>query len=102
MNVNEEADATVFLLQNYNGNNPSNVESGDEVPIKELALMAAQTVGLPGKIRNSTIRPDETPRKALNCSALSSVGWLPKTPLEAGVASTYERLYEHQSSLRCN
>lgn len=100
MHVNDMADATVFLLQNYNGNDPINVGSGDEVTIKGLAVMIAQTVGFMGEITNDPSRPDGTPRKALDSSVLRSLGWGPKISLEAGIASTHEWLVEHQSSLR--
>ena len=100
MHVNDMANATVFLLQTYDGNDPINLGSGDEVSIMELAEIIANIVGFKGEIKNDISRPDGTPRKALDSSGLRSLGWVPKTQLQEGIRSTYEWLLENQSSLR--
>lgn len=100
MHVSDLASATVFLLQNYNGYNPINVGSGHEVTINDLALIIARTVDFKGKIGNDLNRPDGTPRKALDSSALRSLGWEPRIEIQDGISATYEWMKENILSLR--
>jgi GDP-L-fucose synthase len=83
------ADALVFLMQNYSDFNPINIGSGQEVSITELAHMIAAAVGFRGKLVFDPSKPDGTPRKLLDTSRLTDMGWRYSIPLRKGVESTY-------------
>ncbi len=88
------ADACVFLMENYNASDLGefvNVGSGQEVSISELAGLVARIVGYQGKILFDASKPDGTPRKLLDSSKLSVLGWHSKTALEDGIRQTYEK-----------
>ncbi len=88
------ADACVFLMENYNASDLGefvNVGSGQEVSISELARLVAGIVGYQGKILFDASQPDGTPRKLLDSSKLSILGWHSKTALEDGIRQTYEK-----------
>jgi GDP-L-fucose synthase len=89
LNVNDLADACVFLLGHYSEDAPINVGTGDEVSIGEFAAIVAQTVGYQGKLIFDTTRPDGAPRKLLDSSRILSLGWRPNTPLVSGLAEAY-------------
>lgn len=65
------ADACVFLMINYNDDEIVNIGYGEEISIKNLALTVKEAVGYKGQIRFDTSKPDETPRKLLDCSKLN-------------------------------
>ncbi len=88
--VDDLADACVFLVRNYSGNDTINVGSGHEVTIKELAWMIRDIVGFKGEIAFDPSKPDGTARKLLDGSRLAAMGWRPKTGLEEGLRLTYE------------
>lgn len=89
MHVDDAADALVHLLQHYSGDTHVNVGSGEDITIMDLAALIAETVGFAGKIIFDSSKPDGTPRKLLDSSSLSALGWKPKTALKDGLASTY-------------
>lgn len=88
--VDDLADACVFLMNSYSGNETVNVGTGKELSIKELAELVARTVGYEGEITWDSLRPNGTPRKLLDVSKLESLGWRYKTELEEGVRLAYE------------
>lgn len=88
--VDDLADACVFLMKNYSGDEIINVGSGQEVTIKEFAEIVAQTVGYQGAISFDTSRPDGTPRKLLDISRLKGLGWVAQTSLRDGIQAAYE------------
>ncbi len=90
MHVDDLADALVFLLKTYDGPDHINVGSGQEVTIAELAAMLAEIVGYRGKLVFDTSKPDGPPRKALDCSRLSSLGWQANYTLPLGLRQTYD------------
>jgi GDP-L-fucose synthase len=98
LHVDDLADACVFLMQRYSGDNCVNVGWGTDIPIAELAALAAKTVGYEGALRYNTSMPDGTPRKLLDVSRLSSLGWTAKIPLDAGIAATYAWFAQNQST----
>ncbi|WP_035882975.1 GDP-L-fucose synthase family protein [Cupriavidus metallidurans] len=67
-----------------------NVGSGEEVSIRQLALLIARVVGYRGNIVFDPTRPDGTPRKMLNCGLINATGWQPRVSLESGLRSTYQ------------
>ena len=83
------ADACVFLMNNYDGEDPINVGSGTEISIKTLAETIAKTVGYQGKIEWDTSKPNGTMRKVMDVSKIKSLGWSPQVPFESGVAVSY-------------
>lgn len=89
MYVDDLADALVFLMQNYSGEEHVNVGVGQDVTIRTLAEMIARVVGTESKLRFDSRRPDGTPRKLLDSSKLLDMGWKPRTTLEDGLRKTY-------------
>ena len=88
--VDDLADLCVFLMENYSGNETVNAGSGKEVSIRELTEIVARTVGFEGEILWDTSRPNGTPRKLLDVSKATALGWTYKTELEEGVRLAYE------------
>lgn len=88
--VNDLADLCVFLMENYSGSETVNAGSGKEVSIRELTEIVARTVGFEGEILWDTSRPNGTPRKLLDVSKATALGWTYKTELEEGVRLAYE------------
>ncbi len=100
LHVDDLADACVFLMRQYSDEAPVNVGWGTDISIAELARLVADTVGFRGELRFDRSKPDGTPRKLLDTSRLSALGWQPKIALEAGLASTYEWFRAHEEQLR--
>lgn len=90
LHVDDLADASVFLMQRFDDEAPINIGSGEEVTILELAKLIAETVGWTGRIELDTEKPDGTPRKLLDVSRLSAMGWKPSITLRDGLANAYE------------
>lgn len=88
--VDDLADLCVFLMNNYSGNETVNAGCGKEVSIKELTEMVAEIIGYKGKINWDTSKPNGTPRKLLDISKASGMGWTYKTELRDGISKTYE------------
>ncbi len=89
LHVDDMAEACVFLMRHYSGELHVNVGSGEEVSILELARLIATTVGYAGGIRTDPDKPDGTPRKLMDSSALFALGWKPRIGLREGLAETY-------------
>ena len=83
--VDDLAEASLFLLENYDGDQQVNVGVGDDLTIKDLAHLVAKAVGYLGEIKWDTSKPDGTPRKLLDVSTLNNMGWRAKTGLEDGI-----------------
>lgn len=88
--VDDLAQACVFLMNHYSGDETVNVGTGKELSIKELAEITARIIGYQGKICWDESKPDGTPRKLLDVSKLSSLGWKASTELEEGIRLAYE------------
>ncbi|QZD96571.1 GDP-L-fucose synthase [Qipengyuania gelatinilytica] len=89
MHVDDLADACIFLLANYSQAQHVNVGSGEEITIRDLAALVAQTVGFEGWIECDTSKPDGTPRKLMDSSRLRAMGWKPSVSLEEGLKGAY-------------
>jgi GDP-L-fucose synthase len=76
-------------MRNYSAAEIVNVGSGDEISIRDLALLIAEITGFRGEIVHDLSKPDGTPRKLLDNSRLLGLGWKPEIPLRDGIASTY-------------
>lgn len=83
------ADALVFLMQHYSGEEHINVGVGDDVTIRELAELIVRIVGIKAPLRFDSSMPDGTPRKLLDSGRLFGLGWRPKVGLEEGLRKTY-------------
>lgn len=88
--VDDMADACVFLLENYSGEQHVNIGTGREITIRELAETVKRTVGYEGEIRWNSNMPDGTPRKLTNVDKLHALGWKHKVELEEGVRLAYD------------
>ncbi len=92
MHVNDLADACYFLMQNYNEAGLVNVGWGEDVSIKELAMLIATEVGYTGTLEFDTTKPDGTPRKLMDTTKLTNLGWKPSIKLEEGIRKTIEEV----------
>jgi len=84
------ASACLFLLENYNENVAINVGTGQDISINELAEVIRGIVGFDGQIEWDSSKPDGTPRKLLDVSRITDLGWRPTISLNQGIQSTYE------------
>ncbi|MGP9659981.1 GDP-L-fucose synthase family protein [Arthrobacter sp. AOP36-C1-22] len=100
LHVDDMASACLFLLENYDGDEQVNVGVGTDVTIKELAETVAKAVGYAGAMEWDTSKPDGTPRKLMDVSKLSKVGWTASIPLEQGIQDTVDWFRDHQDSFR--
>jgi len=104
LNVDDLADACVFLVKNYSDSSHINVGYGEEVTILELAQIIASTVGYEGDIVLDPSKPDGTPRKLMDSSKLKQLGWSPKISLRDGIRQTYDwyraKLASHSDLVR--
>ena len=100
LHVDDLASAVEFLLLNYDDGDTINIGSGQEVSIQDLAGIISQVVGFGGILRNNTEKPDGTPRKMLDSSRLTALGWQPSWSLTEGVADAYEWFVNNEASLR--
>ena len=100
LHVDDLADACVFLMQKYDGDGWVNVGWGRDETIAELADTIRRVVGFTGALRFDTSKPDGTPRKLLDTTRLTELGWSPRIGLEAGIRSTYEWFLNHRDSLK--
>lgn len=98
--VDDMADACVFLLENYSGEQHVNIGTGKEVTIKYLAELVKKTVGYEGEIIWNKDMPDGTPRKLCDVSKLHSLGFMHKIELEEGVKLAYEWFKENVDKAR--
>ncbi len=97
LHVDDLADAAVFLMQHYDAEDIVNVGVGEDLTIRELAEMIAQTVGFEGDLRFDTSKPDGTPQKLLDVNRLFALGWRPQISLSEGLRQTYAWYLEHEA-----
>lgn len=98
--VDDLAELCVFLMNNYSGNETVNAGTGKELTIRELAETVAKVVGYEGKILWDASRPNGTPRKLLDVSKATALGWTYKTELEDGIRLAYEDFLSSQSDYK--
>lgn len=84
------ADACIYLMENYEGNDFFNIGTGKEITIRGLAEMVKEVVGYEGNLVFDDSKPDGTPRKLLDVSRLEAEGWKYKTELRDGIKKSYE------------
>ena len=96
LHVDDLADACLFLMNSYDGNDSVNIGTGEDLSIKELAERIQGIIGYQGNIMWDTSKPDGTPRKLLNVSKLHTLGWRHKISLEEGLRTMYEWYCTHR------
>lgn len=96
LHVDDLAEASYFLMSNYSGDIAFNIGTGEDISILELAKLIKDIVGFEGEIVNDLSKPDGTPRKLLDVSAINDIGWKFKIDLQEGIASTYKGLMEKE------
>ncbi|CAN5190705.1 GDP-L-fucose synthase [soil metagenome] len=99
MHVDDCADACVFLLKNYSGEQFVNIGFGSDVTISELASLIADITGFKGTIVLDSSKPDGTPRKLMSSARLNGMGWTPQISLEAGITKTYQWYLDNVAGL---
>jgi GDP-L-fucose synthase len=87
--VDDLADACIFVMKHYSGDEFLNVGTGEDIMIAEFARLVAEVVGYTGKLSFDASRPDGAPQKLLDVSKLTALGWRAKTPLREGLAAAY-------------
>ncbi|HEV3272665.1 MAG TPA: GDP-L-fucose synthase [Candidatus Methylacidiphilales bacterium] len=96
LHVDDLAQACLFLMETYDSPELINVGCGHDITIRELAERVGKIVGYSGKIEWDATKPDGTPRKLLDVSRLTRLGWKAKIPLEEGIRSTYQWWLENR------
>ncbi|MGQ4648252.1 GDP-L-fucose synthase [Lyngbya aestuarii] len=100
LHVDDLAQGLIFLMENYNDIEFVNVGTGEEVSIKELALLIKAVVGYEGELQFDTSKPDGTLRKLLDTSKINAAGWKAETSLKEGIEMTYHWFLENYSGIR--
>ena len=100
LHVDDMADASVYLMNNYDGDDFVNVGVGEDVSIKELAQSVKEVVGFEGELIFDTSKPDGTPRKLLDVTKINASGWKAGINLNDGIAATYEWFLDNIESFR--
>ncbi len=96
LHVDDLAEALVFLMNNYDEKLFVNVGYGEDLSIKDLALLVKEVVGYEGDLVFDTTKPDGTPRKLMDSSRIHKLGWKPKISLRDGIAKVYEEVDKNE------
>lgn len=97
LHVDDLADACYYLMQTYSEQGLVNIGVGEDISIKDLALLVRETVGYKGEIVHDLSKPDGTPRKLMDVSKLHSLGWKARIGLRDGVRSVYAEAFAAQN-----
>jgi len=100
LHVDDLAAAILHLLDHYDQAETINIGVGSDITIRELAGLVAEVVGFTGDIRTDRSKPDGTPRKLLDVSRITALGWTPRISLRDGVADTYRWYLDHAEHVR--
>jgi GDP-L-fucose synthase len=100
MHVDDLAEACVFLMETYEEKGFVNIGVGEDVSIKELALLIKEVVGYEGKLDFDTEKPNGTPRKLMDVKRLSALGFQARIDLKGGVAMVYQDFLKNQNRYR--
>lgn len=95
--VEDVADASLFLMQNYDNPEVINIGTGKDVSIKDLSYLLKKVTGFSGEVTFDTTKPDGMPRKLLDVSKINKLGWEAKISLEEGLKKTYNWYISHKS-----
>ncbi len=95
LHADDLADALVFLMRHYSGEEHINIGCGEDISIRELAELITEIVGYIGRIDYDASKPDGTPRKLLDVSKMTRLGWWPSIDLKTGIQETYRIFLSH-------
>jgi len=95
LHVDDLADAILFLLEHYDSPEIVNVGCGEDITVRALAQLVCEVVGFQGQLEWDRTKPDGTPRKLLDVSKLTALGWKPRIALRDGISRTYEWFLEN-------
>jgi GDP-L-fucose synthase len=98
--VDDLADACLFLMQTYSGEDFVNIGVGEDIAITDFAALVADVIGYRGRFVHDTTKPDGAPRKLVDVSRLKALGWTAKTPLREGLERTYAWYLDNADALR--
>ncbi|MFF8399117.1 GDP-L-fucose synthase family protein [Streptomyces sp. NPDC016172] len=98
LHADDLARACLHLIEHYDADGPVNVGTGTDLTIRELAELVADVAGYGGSVEWDTKQPDGTPRKLLDVSRLTTLGWAPRIGLREGIARTYAWYVENLES----
>ena len=93
------AQACLFLMENFSAPGPINVGYGEDISIRDLALLMRDVVGFEGELSFDASKPDGTPRKLMDVARINDLGWRAQIGLREGIASTYEWFLENVEAL---
>jgi GDP-L-fucose synthase len=96
LHADDLAEACIFLMNNYDGEQFVNVGTGEDVTIKELAELVQDVIGFTGELRWNTDKPDGTPRKLMDVSKLHAMGWKHSIELRQGLEHTYQDFLQNE------
>lgn len=99
LHVDDCAEACLFLLKSYSGDQFVNIGSGSDVTISELASLIRDVTGFTGSVEYDASRPDGTPRKLMSSARINSMGWTPRISLREGIEQTYRWYLENVNAL---
>jgi len=100
LHVDDLADAVIYLLKNYEDEAIVNIGWGEDITIRELAELVMAASGYQGRLVFDPSKPDGTPRKLLDTTRLTGLGWRPKISLKDGIETTYAWFREHVAEAR--
>ena len=100
LHVDDLADAVLYLLRSYDAEAIVNIGWGEDVTIRTLAELVMSATGYRGRLIFDADKPDGTPRKLLDVSRLTALGWQPRIPLKNGIERTYAWFKEHSADAR--
>lgn len=98
LHADDLAEACYYLMENYNQPGFINIGTGEDITIRELALMIKDIVGYKGEVKQDITKPDGTPRKLMDVSKLNSLGWKASISLPDGIKMVYEEVKEYNWS----
>ena len=98
VHVDDVASAALFLMENHEGNEIVNIGTGEEISIKDLALLIKEIVGFNGNVVFDSTKPDGSPRKLSDVSRLQGLGWRHRVSLREGISKTYDCYLKQQAT----
>ena len=100
LHVDDCADALIFLLKHYSGEEHVNIGAGQDISILELAGLVARAVGFAGSVGTDPSKPDGTPARLMSNAKMTALGWAPRIGLAEGLAATYRWYLDNIGRLR--
>lgn len=100
LHVDDLAEACVFLMDNYSGEEMVNIGAGVDITIKDLAYLIKEVAGYEGELIFNTDKPDGTPRKLMDVSKLNNMGWKYSIELKEGLERTYQEAFINKAELK--